>query len=139
MKLLKLSAWSHNSINTKTGSKDVFGNSFVLNFLNQKVPKTGQKEGFGNTFFWSFWVNRGLKCGLNEILKFFEKSMHVTFLIFGIKFQQNKGGLKSIEIIFWGKILQWEFWIKSGPKWFFFFEFYNKLMHLFFLIFYMKL
>ena len=47
---------------------------------------------------------------------FFEKSVHVTVLVFYVKLQQHKG-FKLAPIVFWGKILNWGIWAKKVPKW----------------------
>ena len=55
-----------------------------------------------------FWNNCFGPKKDKKFLNFCEKSMHGTFLIFGIKLQEFKG-LKLTQMIFLGNTLHWKF------------------------------
>ena len=52
-----------------------------------------------------------------RFFRHFQKWTHGTVLIFCMRLRQHD--LKLTQMIFWGKILHWSFWAKSGPKWVF--------------------
>lgn len=88
-------AWSHSSAKTSLAEMNVFGNHFVLMFLDPKQPKMGPKLSVSsfmkNSCMWHFWF-------------------------FCIEFQKHEG-LQLTEMIFMEKILSWVKILLLGKKW----------------------
>ena len=84
--------------------------------IEQRGLKLNETISWEKLFVWKLLgAERGWKCSPNEVFKFFEKSVHGTFLIFCMKLQHHNG-LNLTQIIFLDKNLALDFLDKKWPK-----------------------